>query len=483
LTTPQWIIEDLARSGLTPETFPVTPLKSKDELMHRLGFSKMGEVSIFEIGGYWIEYPSTEGFYRLKLEEPISDAKYLSPKGARNHAFIPPGVSEIAQGYKPDSPIFITEGEKKAEKATLEGFPTIGLTGVFGFSDKETGFLQELDELNYTHRHVYTLFDSDITGKTPVRRAELRLTVELMNRGAKVLAVRLPGEPTGGKNGLDDFLVRYGKEKFDKLLSKTKPTFELHISEGTPIDIILKEAARINSPIEKEKILKHLAKSENISLDAVRKQFAEYIPKEKAEAENKNIEVYSNDDLKKAKELLKSLNILQKLLEIIIKAGYVGENTNIQILFLIFISRLLLDSLSCIIKGSSASGKSFLVRTVLKLIPKEYILAFSFLTAKSLVHSPNDLSHKILFVQEHKGSESADYSIRTSLSEKELSIMIPIKDELTGNFTSIEKKIKAEGLVFVETTTMDRVHPENQTRVFDLYLNESEEQTEKNTKC
>ena len=478
MTTPQWIIEDLARSGLTPETFPVTPLKSKDELMRRLGFSKMGEGSIFEIGGYWIEYPNTEGFYRLKLKEPISDVKYLSPKGAGNHPYIPTPVHQEAKDYKPDTHIFITEGEKKAAKATLSGFPCIGLSGVFNFTDSESGFLSELKELNFKHRAVYIVFDSDIVGKVLVRQAELRLAVELMNREAKVWAVRLPGEKDDEKNGLDDYLVRHGKEKFDKLLSKAKPTFELHISEGTPTDIILKEAAKINSRIEIEKILKHLAKNENIPLDAVRKEFAEYIPKEKGEADSKSIEVYSDDDLKKAQKLLQSPNILQKLLEMITKAGYVGEDINIRILFLIFISRLLFDSLSCIIKGSSASGKSFLVRTVLKLIPKEYILSFSFLTAKALVHSENDLSHKILFIQEHKGSESADYSVRTSLSERELSIMIPVKDELTGNFTSIEKRIKAEGLVFVETTTKDRVHQENQTRVFDLYLDESEEQTE-----
>ncbi|MGE5443697.1 MAG: hypothetical protein ACM3SR_03740, partial [Ignavibacteriales bacterium] len=77
------------------------------------------------------------------------------------------------------------------------------------------------------------------------------------------------------------------------------------------------------------------------------------------------------------------------------------------------------------------------------------------------------------------GSQGADYSIRTTLSEGEISIAYPIKDEITASWTVTEKRISAEGLVFVETTTSERVHVENQTRVFDLYIDESQEQTER----
>ena len=279
----QWITDDLARSGLTPDDFPVTPLKSEGELTRRLGFSKMGDTSILDVGGYWIQYPNTE-FYRLKLKEPIGDAKYLSPKDAGNHAYIPPAVLAAAHGYKPDAPLFITEGEKKAAKATLEGFPCVGLTGVFGFVDKEAGFLPELDELNFKHRAVYIVYDSDIIGKTLVRQAELRLGVELMNRGAQVLSVRLPSEPDGEKNGLDDFLVSYGKEALERLIEAAKPVFETQITEDTPTDMILKEGSGLASPLEREKLLKLISRHQNVPVDVVREEALKYFPKKPDEA-------------------------------------------------------------------------------------------------------------------------------------------------------------------------------------------------------
>ena len=83
-----------------------------------------------------------------------------------------------------------------------------------------------------------------------------------------------------------------------------------------------------------------------------------------------------------------------------------------------------------------------------------------------------------MYIAEHTGGEGADYSIRTALSEGEISIMLPEKDEVSGKFETVEKRIPAKGLVFVETTTSSRVHDENQTRLFDLYSDESEKQTE-----
>jgi len=81
-----WILEDLKKSGLDIENFPVEPLKSESELKERLGFTSIEDkagnwVNIIEIGGYWIPYPNVPDYYRLKLKNKIGDAKYLSRKG------------------------------------------------------------------------------------------------------------------------------------------------------------------------------------------------------------------------------------------------------------------------------------------------------------------------------------------------------------------------------------------------------------------
>ena len=472
----EWIIEDLQKSGLDLTTFPVTPLTSESELIGFLGDSGWSPRQLIETGGYFIEYPNVPGFKRLKLRKEIGSAKYLSPKGKGNNPYITIEVKKLFSDYNPDKPLLITEGEKKAAKATNEGFPTIGLSGVWNFKDRQCDFLPELEELNLKYRRCYIVFDSDITDKHNVRLAEIQLAVELINRQAEALSIRLPNEDNGVKNGLDDFLVRHGREAFRDLIQGAVPTLELHMKEGTPADLIIKAIAKIKPNIKRAELIKEMAGIKHISVDILRKEVDIHTEKEPSKHEQSE-EEFSEDDMKAAEELLRSKNIMEKMLSLTERSGYVGEEINKIMLYLAFTSRLMDNSISCIVKGSSASGKSSLVNTVLNMFPKAEVLKYSFLTAKALVHFQGSLSHKILFIQEHNGGESADYSIRTSLSEGEISISYPVKNETTGEFETRDKLVDAKGLVYVETTTRDHIHDENQTRVFDLYIDESEEQT------
>jgi len=76
------------------------------------------------------------GYSRLKPDNPrtADDGKkirYESPRGKPNRAFFPPGLT-AALVYKHKF-LLITEGKKKAAKAMQEGFPAIGLVGVWGW--------------------------------------------------------------------------------------------------------------------------------------------------------------------------------------------------------------------------------------------------------------------------------------------------------------------------------------------------------------
>lgn len=486
--TPAWILADLKKSGLNLDNFQIELLKDEAQLMKLLGFSSIQDktgnwVNIIEILSYLIPYPNDPGYYRLKLEHPIETnngkIKYLSPKkemGFGNLAYILPEVAKALKKYSPDKTIFITEGEKKAAKATLEGFPCIGLSGVWNWKDGECDFLPELEKFIWKNRTVFIVFDSDISKKHSVKQAELRLSLELLNRGSIVLSIRLPNEPDGGKNGLDDFIVRHGAESFQKLIETAQPTLELHIAEGTNKELILDELYRLKDQIRQEQILKALGKREGVKLDIVKAEYQKRIPKEEKNY-NPPQETFTEEQLEKATSLLNSPDILLDMLSFTEHLGFIGEEINQKLLYLAFTSRLMDSSISVVVKGQSSSGKSHLVGTIIRLFPDSEVLNFSFVTSKALVHRQGDLSHKILYIAEHSGSEGADYSIRTILSEGEVSIMLPIKNEITGNFETVEKRITAKGLVFVETTTRDRIHGENQTRVFDLYVDESEKQT------
>ena len=160
-------------------------------------------------------------------------------------------------------------------------------------------------------------------------------------------------------------------------------------------------------------------------------------------------------------------------------SGYVGEHINKKILFLSFTSRLMDHSISCIVKGSSASGKSSLVNSMLKFFPESDTLKYSYITSKALVHSQTDLSHKILFVQERNGSESADYSIRTTISEGEISISYPVKNEVTGEYETRQKCVDATGLVFVENNYQTTACMQKMKQGSSIFIwHESEQQTQ-----
>jgi len=88
-----------------------------------------------------------------------------------------------------------------------------------------------------------------------------------------------------------------------------------------------------------------------------------------------------------------------------------------------------------------------------------------------------DLSHKILYIAEIEGSQNVDYPLRLIMSEEELTYTYTVKDPKTGEFTTIDKHIKALGTAIWQTTTKLLITQDNENRAIDLYIDESEELT------
>jgi hypothetical protein len=143
-------------------------------------------------------YPETDDYWRCKLFPPPKnrkgqEVKYLQPKDSANRLYFPPGVD-----LRADTPVWLTEGEKKALKLTQEGFPCIGLGGVWSWRHGGRGYRQgkgrvipDLERVNLVDREVIIVFDSDAATNTRVALAERELARELAARGAKVQLCRL----------------------------------------------------------------------------------------------------------------------------------------------------------------------------------------------------------------------------------------------------------------------------------------------------
>jgi hypothetical protein len=189
-------------------------------------------------------------------------------------------------------------------------------------------------------------------------------------------------------------------------------------------------------------------------------------PREISEAERRD-----------ALALLRAPDLLARVAADLETIGYVGEEKNKQLVYLIATSRKLDKPLSGIIRSESGAGKSFLMECVAELMPPEDVKYYSRLTPQSLYYMGRDeLVHKLLIVDERDGSEEAEYPIRTLQTRRKLTLAVPIKDPSTGK--SKTKMLEILGpMSYLESTTATTINPENSNRSFEVYLDESDEQT------
>ena len=150
--------------------------------------------------------------------------KYETPAGSSLRLDCPPAC--LAQIKDSNSPLWITEGVKKADALASRGLCAVSLYGVFGFKGKnEFGgvtWLADWDYVALKGRDARIVFDSDVMQKPEVRKALDRLTEHLRRKGAHVSAVYLPGGREN-KVGVDDFLLTHPVEELEALVDGPRP--------------------------------------------------------------------------------------------------------------------------------------------------------------------------------------------------------------------------------------------------------------------
>ncbi len=174
---------------------------------------------------------------------------------------------------------------------------------------------------------------------------------------------------------------------------------------------------------------------------------------------------------------LKDRNIFRRITEDMSTMGYVGEELNKILLYLCASSRKLDDPISVLIISQSASGKSYLVDTVRRLMPPEDVVAVTSLSDQALNYI-DDLMHKFLILGEAVHSDVIEYQIREMLSGKELSRLVTVKDPETGKMQS--QVVRTPVIVSsVMSGTNNAINPENASRCFVVNTDESAEQTKR----
>jgi len=220
------------------------------------------------------------------------------------------------------------------------------------------------------------------------------------------------------------------------------------------------------------------AKDEEIDFDIMKiEDLAKTLlaKEEKAELDKpKQLYIMTEDEKNAAIKFLEATpHLLDSVIKITNKMGIVGEEAVRLMIYLCFTSRITANPLSVTIKGESSSGKSYVPMNVKKLVPEEGVYFISRATENAFYHLPEDgMMHRIIWVSELSGSESADYSIRTAQSEGNLVVMMPQKNPQTGEIVTTTKTVKGP-VGFLITTTKTTLFNENETRNFSVFTDDS----------
>jgi DNA primase catalytic core len=184
------------------------------------------------------------------------------------------------------------------------------------------------------------------------------------------------------------------------------------------------------------------------------------------------------DDEREAMALLKSPDLLDRILADFEACGIVGEATNKLTAYIAAVSRKLERPLAVVVQSSSAAGKSSLMEAVLAFVPEEERVKYSAMTGQSLFYmGETNLKHKVLAIVEEEGASRATYALKLLQSEGELTIASTAKDPDTGNLTTHEYRVEGPVMIFLTTTAIE-VDEELLNRCLVLSVDEGRTQTE-----
>ena len=206
--------------------------------------------------GHYIYRPDNPRVYDDKNRKKLPDGtypqrviKYEMPKGEGVRIDCPPVCRPMLPD--PSVPLFITEGQKKADALASRGACAVALLGVWNFKGKNdfggTTVLADFDYIALENRTVYLVFDSDVMSKSGVRQALERLTEHLKRKRAAVHVIYLP-KLANGKTGVDDWFIATGNGIAELVALAEGPRPELKAAPAV-VELLDDSPHRISQPL------------------------------------------------------------------------------------------------------------------------------------------------------------------------------------------------------------------------------------------
>jgi hypothetical protein len=182
-----------------------------------------------------------------------------------------------------------------------------------------------------------------------------------------------------------------------------------------------------------------------------------------------------------AQTVLAAADPLQEVRQALTDMGFGGDLTPALITYLAVTSRLLAMRpgampVHLLLVGQASAGKSFILDTVLRLMPDEAHHKIPAGSPRVLIYDDADLKHKAVIFGEADSlpageDNPAASAIRNLLQDHHLHYDVTIKDRRTDQY--IVKKVRKEGPTVLLTTSTRRLGYQLDTRVFSLEVGDS----------
>lgn len=302
--------------------------------------------------------------------------------------------------------------------------------------------------------HLQTTAQTVDTADVPVefeieRRANRVKATVTASRGGDVLAVDT-FDPNSGS----------GRKKFIKEISG-KSGID---AEQLEADLLRRITIRSDAPPP--------AKADLHDRDQLLAEFDELVAERLESTDPKTVS--------EARALLRDPRLIPKILSDIAAMGIVGEQLLALTIYLIGTSRLLIQPISGVIQGTTASGKSYIIEQIAKQFPPESLLVATDLTANSLYYlPPGRLIHRWVVGGERPRREDDEHAEATrALREMISSGVLRKVVTITANGHPQTIEIQQDGpIAFTESTTRPEIFAEDANRALLLSTDESAEQT------
>lgn len=186
----------------------------------------------------------------------------------------------------------------------------------------------------------------------------------------------------------------------------------------------------------------------------------------------------TGDEEAEALDHLKAPDLLDRIVRDLGRLGYVGEENNKRLGYLIATSRKLQNPICGAVMSRAGAGKSRLMDVLAEIVPPEDLVRFTRITPQALYYAePGGLKNKLVISGEDEGLVGSDYALRELISSQKIRLAVPISDPETGKLRTVECEVEGP-IALLFSTTKPAVHFENATRLMSLSLDESSEQTE-----